>query len=73
MGNFKKGQLVTPDNIEMGKWILDSEDNLGLIISIIDLHNVEVNFAGGGKGLYCFSRECGEYIKNGQDPIYYIE
>ncbi len=75
INNAEKPQLtiprVTHSNLSVGKKVVDSEQNTGIIISIDDIHNVEVHFDNGGLGLWCFAENCDEALKDEQDPLYY--
>lgn len=64
-------QLVTYSNLILGARVVDSEQNTGTIISIEDMHNIEVEFDNGGKGLWCFAEGCEECIKDSKDLLYY--
>lgn len=64
--------IVTHSNLELGRNIVDAEQNKGTIVNIDDLHNVEIDFENGGRMLGCFVENCKEYKKNLEEiPIYY--
>ena len=64
--------IVTHSNLELGRNVIDAEQNKGTIINIDDLHNVEIDFEGGGKMSACFVDGCAEYKKDLEIiPIYY--
>jgi|688.fasta_scaffold289824_4 hypothetical protein len=65
--------VVTHSNLQLGKKVVDGEQNTGVITSIDDLHNVEVKFDNGGAGLWCFVDDCEEFIKDSKDVLYYCE
>lgn len=73
MNNEQNLQLVTNTNLEVGKRVIDNDHNTGIIISIEDIHNVEVRFDNGGGGLWCFAEDCDEALKDALDPLYYCE
>jgi hypothetical protein len=74
---------VTCDNISSGLKVVDSEGNIGKVISCEDLHNCHVLFDGtgvkvkvhgksiecGGSSLYCFHSGCEENDEE-IDPLY---
>lgn len=72
--------LVTADNIEIGKKVIDGDGNTGTIMSYEDLHNVVVEYDGGGGGLHCLVEGCKERHAVGDkiaeviqyDPLYYF-
>jgi hypothetical protein len=65
--------VVTYNNLQLGKKVVDGKQNTGVITSIDDLHNVEVKFDNGGAGLWCFVEDCEEFIKDSKDVLYYCE
>ena len=65
--------VVTHSNLRLGAKVVDREQNTGVITSIEDKHNVEVQFVNGGAGIWCFVEDCYEYIKDSKDVLYYCE
>jgi len=50
------------DQLKFGDYIFDPfMDSYGKVISIDDIHNVFVEYDGGGGGLYCLDPECEDY------------
>jgi len=49
---------------EVGNQVIDKDGNIGKVVNADDLHNIEVDYYSGGKGLYCIDPECPHY-----DPI----
>lgn len=50
--------LVTRSNITGGKKVIDNDGNIGIIKEWGDLHNVFVEYEGGGSGLHCIIEYC---------------
>lgn len=65
--------VVTHSDLRLGAKVVDGEQNTGVITSIQDKHNVEVQFDNGGAGLWCFVVDCDEYIKDSKEVLYYCE
>jgi hypothetical protein len=53
------------DNVlAVGRFVMDQEGYSGVITQIEDRHNVHVELANGGKGIYCQVKDCKDY-----DPL----
>lgn len=50
--------VITP---EIGMRVKDYDGIIGIITECLDLHNIEVDYDNGGKGLYCIDPDCPEY------------
>ena len=57
--------LVTRDNLEKGRRVINEDGAIGKIKKCRDLHNVYVKYKNGGAGLYCFAEGCSENSKEG--------
>lgn len=73
--------LVTRSNITGGRKVIDNDGNIGMIKEYDEnLHNVLVEYDGGGSGFHCLNKGCREPIEvkgckveNDQyDPLYYL-
>lgn len=47
--------------IEIGSRVVDINGNIGVVLHIHDIHNIEVEYDKGGSGLYCDDIECTHY------------
>lgn len=76
---IKRKEQVTPENMEVGKEVIDEEGTIGIISECKTPHNVYVKFKGGS-GLYCLIKGCKEStIINDElveisyySPLYYL-
>ncbi len=83
MKNYKTQvkTLVTPNNIMTDKKVIDNDGNIGTIKTCDDIHNVFVEYQGGGSGLHCLIKGCNEnHVDKNKDieidyydPLYYID
>lgn len=73
--------LVTRSNITGGRKVVDEDGNIGVIKYFdANLHNVLVEYDGGGSGFHCLNKDCKEeHCVNGikgdismYDPLYYF-
>ena len=49
---------------DIGNQVIDKYGNIGKVVNVKDLHNIEVEYYSGGSGIYCIDPECNHY-----DPI----
>ena len=48
-----------------GQFVFDKDNIEGMVIDSSDIHNVDVKYLNGGRGLYCLDKKDKEY-----DPLY---
>jgi len=65
-------EIVTHNNLDINRCVIDDEGNKGKIVNIDDLHNVEIEYDNGSE-LRCFVEGCKEYIYENNYPIYYCD
>ena len=47
--------------IKVGDKVINKDGDIGIVVNMENLHDVEVEYLGGGVGLYCIDKECPDY------------
>ena len=58
------------EELKIGMKVIDKDKNIGVITEIEDVHNVHVEFDGGGAGIYCLFENCIEDNIPHYDPLF---
>ena len=48
-------------DILLNSIVKDSDGDIGVVISIESIHNIEVEYKNGGSGIFCLDKNCVDY------------
>ena len=51
------------EDIQVNMKVVDDSNNIGVIKSVFDIHNIEIEYDNGGVGIVCLDKECNMYEK----------